>query len=155
MGLVFGSGVKVIGADISPESVKNCREQLSSEVKNVEFVQVDFFADNEELGGFDFIFDHTFFCAIEPSLRLDWASRMDKLLGAKMGSYLLTIIYPLPASNEADLSVGPPFEVTFSAYEDVLKVFGFECLKRWNNSELPASNQKRLGREELAIWRKK
>ena len=66
--------------------------------------------------------------------------------------YLLTIIYPLPRDPDVDLATGPPFEITFAAYEEVLSG-SFECIKKWENSNLPASNEKRKGREELAFWR--
>ena len=150
MGSIFGNS-RIIGADISATAVKNCREQLAGGVENVEFVEADFFAA-ADLGDFDLIFDHTFFCAIDPSKRSDWAAKMGELLSVKKGR-LLTIIYPLPGEHLMSKE-GPPFEVTFAAYQEVLTEFGFECLKRWGNSELPASNPKRLGREELALWQK-
>lgn len=140
----------VVGADISPTSIKTCKEEIDSSVKNVEFIEADFFK-SPELGCFDFIFDHTFFCAISPSMRKEWGARMAALIGK--GGYLLTIVYPLPRDPEnVDLATGPPFEVTFAAYEAALNG-SFECIKKWENSSLPASNEKRKGREELALWR--
>lgn len=71
--------------------------------------------------------------------------------------YLLTLIYPLPrdtANQVADLSSGPPFEVTFEAYEQVLRD-NFDCVKVWPLDSLPPSNEKRNGRENLALWKRK
>ena len=141
----------MIGADISPTAIENCRRELDCSVGNVKFVEADFF--KTELGTFDLIFDHTFFCAITPPLRDDWGKRMAHLLSK--GGHLLTIIYPLPRDpDNVDITTGPPFEVELSAYEKVLSE-SFECVQRWANENLPASNEKRRGREELALWRRK
>lgn len=141
---------KVVGADISQTSIRTCKEELRGGADNVEFVEADFFKCCG-LGLFDLVFDHTFFCAIKPEIRRDWGSRMRSLTNT--GGYLLTIIYPLARdSDNVDLVTGPPFELTFSAYEAVLGD-SFECIKKWDNSSLPESNEKRRGREELALWR--
>lgn len=142
-------GAEVIGADISPTAIETCKKEIDSSVGNVKFVEADFF--KTELETFDLIFDHTFFCAITPQMRKDWGKRMAALI-CKDG-HLLTIIYPLPRDPEnVDTITGPPFEVTFSAYENVLAE-SFDCVRKWSNESLPMSNKKRKGREELALWR--
>ena len=45
----------------------------------VELLCADFFAFDAE-GGFDFIFDYTFFCALPPSMRGAWGKRTAELL---------------------------------------------------------------------------
>ena len=141
----------MIGADISTTAIEVCKKEADQTVGNVKFIEADFF--KAELGTFDLIFDHTFFCAITPEMRADWGKRMANLI--EKGGHLLTIIYPLPRDPiNVDVINGPPFEVTFSAYENVLKN-SFECVKQWENSALPISNEKRKGREELALWRRK
>lgn len=141
----------MIGADISPTAIETCKKESDPSVQNLNFVEADFFAT--ELGKFNLVFDHTFFCAITPQMRSDWGKRMAQLL--EKGGYLLTIMYPLARDpSNVDAENGPPFEVTFSAYENVLKD-NFECVRKWNNEHLPISNEKRRGREELALWCRK
>ena len=142
---------KVIGVDISPTAVKNCKESSDKNLLNLKFIEVDFFQD--DFGSFDLVFDHTFFCAINPEMRSDWGRKMSTITK----EYLLTLIYPLtrdPGSQVADLSTGPPFEVTFEAYEHVLKD-NFDCVKRFSTDSLPSSSERRKGREELALWKRK
>ena len=142
---------EVIGVDISPTAIETCKKDVDSFIGNLKFIEADFF--QTELGTFDLIFDHTFFCAINPQMRNFWGEMMADLI-VKDG-HLLTIIYPLPLDPEnVDKISGPPFEVTFSAYETVLKG-SFECVKKWSNENLPISNEKRRGREELVLWRHK
>lgn len=141
----------MIGADISPTAIETCKAEIDSSVGNVKFVEADFF--KTELGTFDLIFDHTFFCAIPPKIRMDWGKRMGDLICRD--GHLLTIIYPSSRDPEnVDTISGPPFEVTFSAYENVLSE-SFDCVQKWPNESLPMSNEKRKGREELALWRHK
>ena len=142
---------EVIGVDISPTAVKFCRDSIDKNLKNLSFIVADFFRD--DFGIFDFVFDHTFFCAINPGMRGDWGEKMASITS----EYLLTLIYPLPQDTEnnvVNLSSGPPFEVTFAAYEEVLKG-NFDCTKLWSTNSLPSSNEKRKGREQLALWKRK
>lgn len=142
---------EVIGADISPTAIETCEKDVDPSVENVKFIEADFF--KAELGTFDLIFDYTFFCAITPQMRTVWGKRMTDLIGKD--GHLLTIIYPLPRDPEhVDAIRGPPFEVTFTAYETVLKG-SFECVKKWSSQNLPISNEKRQGKEEIALWRHK
>ena len=144
-------GAKVIGVDISPTAVKKCTDSFDKSLSNLQFIEADFF--KEDFGTFDLVFDHTFFCAINPDMRSDWGKKMASITN----EYLLTLIYPLPRDPEnqvAGLSTGPPFEVTFDAYERVLKD-AFECVKRWSTDSLPFSNEKRKGKEQLALWKRK
>lgn len=141
---------EVIAIDISPTAIENCKRE--NKIENLKFIEVDFFKLN--LGSFDLVFDQTFFCAIDPKIRTNWGQKMKEIIG--LNGYLLTVIYPLPreASQDIDLIKGPPFEVNFSAYENFLQQ-EFQCVARWGGEILPISNEKRRGREELALWQRK
>jgi hypothetical protein len=77
---------------------------------------------------FDFIYDYTFFCALDPNLRGQWAERMSTLLQPKTGR-LLTLIFPflkgVNTSGSKPLR-GPPFPVTVEDYKQVLEPLGFK-----------------------------
>lgn len=151
LGKVFPEA-EVIGLDVSPTAVASCNRENT--MKNVKFIVEDFF-ESEVLGPpFDFVFDHTFFCAIDPELREKWGNRMGSLVGRSNGEggHLLTLIYPLELTGNS-VKGQPPFQVSYEAYEQVLKG-DFECVGRWQDN-LPESNEKRRGREELALFKRK
>jgi hypothetical protein len=87
----------------------------------VHFVQASFFdlpvEDESDL--FNFIYDYTFFCALEPTLRVEWAHKMFALL--KRGGELCTLMYPIMPREG-----GPPYEVSLADYQTVLLQAGFK-----------------------------
>lgn len=82
---------EVVGLDLSPTGVQAARSYIAEAthvedtVKSKCRVEVgDFFAYEEKKGGgFDFIYDYTFLCALPPELREDWAKKMASLLKKK------------------------------------------------------------------------
>lgn len=135
----------VVGLDISETAIAKARQMASatSSAQWVEFVCTDFFTYTPE-AAFNLIFDYTFFCALEPSLRPKWAAKMSELL-APHGE-LITIIYPV-----SDHEGGPPYAVSFEAYEKVLSPLGFVCTFHEENSLSIASRQ---GKELLGRWKR-
>jgi len=80
----------------------------------------DFFAFS---GAYDFIFDHTFLCALPPGLREPWALKTAELL--QPGGLLLAVVWPLgaPAGDDAE---GPPFKTSVELYYQLLASKGLE-----------------------------
>lgn len=72
---------------------------------------------------FDFIYDYTFLCALNPSIREMWASKMADLV--KPGGELVTLIYPISEDKED----GPPFRVSLEVVRNLLVPVGFEQLQ--------------------------
>lgn len=91
-------------------------------LQNAKFVKGDFF-DLDELEKFDFIYDYTFLCALDPSIRTDWAEKMAKLTAP--GGILMTLIYPIISVREG----GPPFKVNLALLEELLLPVGFKKLE--------------------------
>ncbi|XP_023871976.1 probable thiol methyltransferase 2 isoform X2 [Quercus suber] len=135
----------VVGLDISDIAIKKAVE-LSSSLPNasyLNFLKADFFTWNpSEL--FDLILDYTFFCAIEPDMRLAWAQRIRDLL--KPGGELITLMFPI-----SDHVGGPPFKVSISDYEEVLLPMGFRAVSIVDN-EMAIGPRK--GREKLGRWKR-
>ena len=73
---------------------------------------------NEEK--FDFVYDYTFLCALDPSIRTNWAAQMSNIIKPK--GELLTLIYPIRSTEG-----GPPFSVSLELYKELLIPHGFEC----------------------------
>eukprot|EP00257_Ricinus_communis_P021354 XP_015580827.1 thiocyanate methyltransferase 1 isoform X2 [Ricinus communis] len=135
----------VVGLDIAEKAVKKA-EELSSSLPNANyctFLKADFFSwQPTEL--FDLIFDYTFFCAIEPEMRSQWAIRIQDLL--KPDGELITLIFPID-----DHLGGPPYKVSVSDYEEVLCPIGFKAVSIVDNE---LAIKVRLGREKLGRWKR-
>ena len=103
---------------------------------------------------FDFIFDYTFFCALPPDLRQQWASRMSTLLKPRSGR-LLTLIFPiLPDENKAETyePQGPPYPVTVEEYKCVLEPFGFRIVQGMGPYESTDTVKERVSKELVCWW---
>lgn len=103
---------------------------------------------------FDFIFDYTFFCALPPDLRHQWASRMSTLLEPRSGR-LLTLIFPiLPDEDESKTHEpeGPPYPVTVEEYKRVLEPFGFRIVPGMGPYESTDTVKERVSKELVCWW---
>ena len=145
--LLFASlGFDSYGLDTSQTAVRAAervaqeqRKEQRYPVRNVQngrgearFIVTDFFQDDfldqthpsEDSGGertFDLIYDHTFLCALDPSLRPRWAKRMSQLLAP--GGRLICAEYPL---GKPPASGGPPHGLTRALYEQLFAKPGEE-----------------------------
>jgi hypothetical protein len=90
---------------------------------------------------FGWIFEHTLYCAIDPSRRAAYAEALPQRLGP--GGQFVAIHYLNPAAPE-----GPPFPCS---REEILTRFGrhFELVADWQ----PRSWESRVGREWMFWWR--
>jgi SAM-dependent methyltransferase len=131
---------KVIGLEISSLAVQAARAQCSDNRK-ISIEQGDFFNVEKE---FDAVFDYTFFCAIEPSMRDKWAEKITNLLGPK--GLLIAIIFPNIDKAPRD---HPPYPVSLPDYTTRLPKFELVHLNK-----NPLSHPSRLGKEMMAVFRK-
>lgn len=122
----------VYGLDISTTAIKAANERLRDlpneecRCKEHAIFSTESFFDldtSKEENLFDFIYDYTFLCALDPSMRGQWADKMVQLLQPGKGE-LLTLIYPI-----MELEGGPPFRVSMALYEELLLPRGVECLE--------------------------
>ncbi|CAK9866312.1 unnamed protein product [Sphagnum jensenii] len=135
----------VVGLDISKTSLEKAQELASGNpnAEFVEFVNADFFTYvPPAAAAFDAIFDYTFFCALDPSLRPEWAKKTAELLA--VDGELITLVYPL-----GEYEGGPPYAVSLQAYEEVLHPWGLTVSSC--NDDIP-SVEARKGREKLVRW---
>lgn len=95
-------------------------------------------------GKFDVVFDYTFFCAMPPSRRPDWAKQMKDLV--KPGGKLVCLEFPLgkPAHTE-----GPPWGVTEEIYVELLEKNGFKRVDRFLPDRIHAIG---IGKTMCSIW---
>ncbi|KAA8497853.1 putative thiol methyltransferase 2 [Porphyridium purpureum] len=130
--LVGAFANQVTAVDLSGIAVKRM-ENLAREadLTNVKGVVANFFVTQDWMSQgapFDFIFDDTFFCAIDPSMRGKWARAMKEVTAP--GSILLCSVFPNLQKPD-----GPPYGVSPQAYRDVLLPNAF---KEISVTEIPA-----------------
>ncbi|GJJ71999.1 methyl halide transferase [Entomortierella parvispora] len=137
---------KAYGLDISPIAVQQCKDIRAEKhipESQAEFFEGDFFKFDIPAGGFQLVYDYTFFCAIQPEQRPDWGRRMGELI--PKGGVLITLMYPL-----GDHTDGPPFAVSIEGYHALLDP-NFECLLVDDCTSFDV----RQGKEKIGVWRRK
>jgi methyl halide transferase len=134
------AGFEVYGYDLAPSAIRLSLEQTRAAGLHAEFRLADFLRDEPPFL-FDWIFEHTLFCAIDPGERELYVSAALRWL--KPGGQYLAVNYLIPDPD------GPPFGTT---REEVLKRFTshFDLLSEW----VPRSYPNRTGLERMFWWRK-
>ncbi len=101
--------------DISAIPLKNLAERVPS-FPTENLLHKDFF---QLLGTFDMILEQTFLCALDPSFRKDYVSKMHQLLKPK--GKLVGLLFNIPLNNDK-----PPFggnkEEYISLFEEKFKI---------------------------------
>ncbi len=140
------AGAEPIGIDIAPSAI--ARAESFPRAGRERYRSGNLFALPPELSGvFDWAFEHTCFCAIEPKRRADYIAAIATAL--KPRGHLLAIFYLEPGHDHP--GDGPPFGVTHTEL-DALFDGRFETLGEY----VPAvSYPGREGRELLRVLRRK
>lgn len=136
---------EVIGLDLAPSAIKGARE--FPVVANESYRLGDLLDLPPDLhGNFDWLWEHTCFCAIPPSMRRQYVESAATAL--KPGGLLLAIFYLTPRSHGENQ---PPFGVTQAELDGL---FGkkFELLREW---EPTRAYEGREGREMMRLLRKR
>src|SRR2546422_82861 len=97
------AGFDVVGYDIAPSAVGLARERTSSAVLKARIVWGDFLKDAPP-SRFDWLFEHTLFCAIDPVERENYVKAVLRWL--KPDGTSLAVNYLIPDTD------GPPFGTT-------------------------------------------
>jgi SAM-dependent methyltransferase len=135
------AGFAVTGCDIAPSAIALAREKTAAAGLEAEFIQGDFLAD-APLRPFDWLFEHTLFCAIEPQRRGEYMRAALRWL--KPGGQYLAVNYLIPDKD------GPPYGTTRAELLDWFSP-GFELLEEW----VPRSYPNRTGLELMLWWRRR
>ena len=100
---------EVVGLDIAPSAVEAAQRFPRAGSERYELGDL-FNLPPAMRSAFDYVFEHTCFCAIDPSLR---PAYVEAVAGAlKPGGRLLAIFYLDPGNDSPD--EGPPFEVSIA-----------------------------------------
>jgi SAM-dependent methyltransferase len=135
------AGFSVTGCDIAASAIRLCREKTAAAGLSAEFIQADFLRDLPARL-FDWVFEHTLFCAIDPHERPAYVAAVSHWL--KPGGYYLAVKYLIPDKD------GPPFGTTRA---ELWERFSpqFDLLDEW----VPRSYPNRTNLERMLWWRRK
>jgi methyl halide transferase len=135
------AGFDVTGIDLAPSAVRQARELTDATGLKAHFDVGDFIRD-EPPQSFDWIFEHTLFCAIDPAERDEYTRAVLRWL--KPGGDYLAVNYVIPDRD------GPPFGTTRA---ELWRRFSpsFELVEEL----VPRSYSNRTGLELLLWWRRK
>ena len=92
---------------------------------------------------YDLVFEHTFLCAIDPSLRSSYGEMISRVL--RPGGLFVVIVFPVNRPREEG---GPPFALNL---DDVREVLGSSFELR-SHSPIECTREGREWREELAVF---
>lgn len=112
----------VVAVDLAPTACKAAQSWLQESgdpaAAKVSVQCADFFSLQ---GKYDFIWDCTFLCALDPSVRERWATKHSELLSTN--GALLTCVFPI-----CDKTGGPPFAMSVPLVRDLLEPVGMQAV---------------------------
>jgi SAM-dependent methyltransferase len=134
------AGFKAYGYDLAPSAVHACEERTRAAGLIAEFRLADFLLDAPPRS-FDWVFEHTLYCAIDPKRRDEYVQALSRWL--KPDGQFLAVFYLISDED------GPPYGTT---REEICTRFSpkFDLLEEW----VPRSYPNRTGMEWMTWWRK-
>jgi methyl halide transferase len=135
------AGFQVFGFDIAPSAIRLAAQRTRNAKLSAQFRLADFLRDAPPFQ-FDWVFEHTLFCAIQPGERDEYVEALLRWL--KPDGQYLAVNYLIPDRD------GPPFGTTRA---ELLQRFSphFELLQEW----VPRSYPNRTGLELMLWWRRR
>lgn len=132
------AGFNVTGLDLAPSAIRLSRERTVAAGLKAEFRLANFL-DDAPFARFDWIFEHTLYCAIDPTRRDDYVRAVLRWL--KPGGQFLAVHYVIRDTD------GPPFGCTQPELMDRFSPH-FELKQGW----VPRSYPNRTGLELMLWW---
>ena len=135
------AGFDAYGYDLAPSAIRLSIERTKAAGLTAQFRLADFLCDPAPFK-FDWLFEHTLFCAIQPGDRDEYVRAVSRWL--KPNGQYLAVNYLIPDTE------GPPFGTT---RDELWKRFSphFDLLQEW----VPRSYPNRTGLELMLWWRRK
>jgi len=134
------AGFKTFGYDIAPSAIGSATEKTLAMGLDAQFQMADFLRTDPP-SQFDWLFEHTLFCAIQPSERDLYVEALLRWL--KPDGQYLAVNYFIPDKD------GPPFGTD---RDEIGKRFSphFELVREW----VPRSYPNRTGLERMFWWKR-
>lgn len=133
------AGFKATGLDIAPSAILSSSEKTLAAGLKANFQLGDFVRD-KPFARFDYVFEHTLFCAIQPDERAQYVEALRRWL--KPDGLYMAIFYLIPDTD------GPPFGSTRGEIRQRFEPW-FELEDEW----VPRSYANRTGLEWMTVWR--
>lgn len=135
------AGFDATGLDFAPSAIRLAKERTAVAGLRARFLRTDFL-HGKPVRRFDWLFEHTLFCALPPAARDAYVRAVLRWL--KPDGHYLALNYMHPREDE------PPFGVT---RRELWERFSphFELLAEWT----PRSYPNRVGLEQMLWWRRK
>ena len=136
-----GAGFDAVGCDIAASAVESAARRTGAAGLKARFEVCDFLKDDPPLL-FDWVFEHTLYCAIDPRDRDAYLKALLRWLKPD-GNYL-AVNYLIPDED------GPPFGTT---RDELIRRFSpeLELVSEW----VPRSYPNRTGLERMLWWRRR
>ncbi len=134
------AGFHTWGFDIAPTAIHLSRERARAAAVDARFQLADFLRADPPFF-FDWVFEHTLFCAIQPAERDEYVRALSRWL--KPDGQYLAVNYLIPDED------GPPFGTT---REEVVRRFSphLELREEW----VPRAYPNRTGLERMFWWQR-
>jgi len=143
--LLASHGATVIGLDIASSAIRRARSCPVVGKENYRLGDILDLPKSLE-GQFDWVFEHTCYCAIDPSDRPAYVDGVTRAL--LPGGRMLGLFYPFTGNPPGE---GPPFPASLEELDDAFRK-SFTLLTRW----IPAVGYPgRVGNEDFRILQKK
>jgi cyclopropane fatty-acyl-phospholipid synthase-like methyltransferase len=132
------TGFDAFGCDIAPSAIRLAQQWTATAGLKADFAVRDFLR-HKPGSLYDWVFEHTLFCAIDPRDRDDYTGAVLRWL--KPGGHYLAVNYLIPDKD------GPPFGTT---RDELMRRFGshFNLKADW----VPRSYPNRTGLELMLWW---
>ena len=137
---------EVVGIDLSDDARTAFLAEHPSLPGSVVYEVTDFFS-YAPARGFDFVWDYTFFCALDPDQRSAWSQTMKRLV--EPAGVLATLLFPFedPISDRA----GPPWPIN----TEMVRNYVEDAFEELDTAEVEHTHPGREGKERLALWRRR
>jgi methyl halide transferase len=134
------AGFDAYGFDLAPSAIRLCEEKGRAMGIPAKYQLGNFLKDSPQ--PFDWLFEHTLYCAINPAERAEYAQAVLRWL--KDDGQFLAVHYLIPEEE------GPPFGTT---RDEVVKRFApwFDLVQEW----VPRSYPNRTGLELMLWWKRR
>ena len=138
------AGYDAFGFDLAPSAISLAETKTKAAGLKAKFTLADFLHD-EPPQKFDWLFEHTLFCAIQPQERDNYVRAVLNWL--KPESIYLAVNYVLIENDDGN---GPPWSTSREEQRERFTPH-FELVAEW----VPRSYANRTGRERMFYWRRK
>ena len=145
IGQAGGGKADVLGLDLAPSAIQGARVLSACDISGGRYELGNFLALPEQYrGSFDWVWEHTLFCAIDPDMRLQYVESVAAAL--KPGGRFLAVFYLNPEVEPGQS--GPPFGVTPRELDTYFER-RFELMRDWTPTRTYPGRE---GRERMRFY---